>query len=78
MAFNWGTDSGAESSNQWTPPKVPSAVTVFGKHDDKSLYKKLLTATGEPDHYFFHDKGGHFPAMEVPELLVNDLKKVFG
>ncbi|KAL0562575.1 hypothetical protein V5O48_019511, partial [Marasmius crinis-equi] len=25
-----------------------------------------------------HDKGGHFAAHEVPELLVNDLRKMFG
>jgi epoxide hydrolase len=78
MAFNWGTDSGAQSSSQWTPPKVPSAMTVFGKPADQSLFKKLLSFMGEPDHYFFHDKGGHFPAMEVPNLLVNDLREVFG
>jgi hypothetical protein len=25
-----------------------------------------------------HDKGGHFAAHEVPELLVDDLRKMFG
>lgn len=77
MAFNWGSEHDSQNSNQWAPPKVPSAMTVFGKNEDKSLFKKLLSVTGEPDRYFFHDKGGHFPAMEVPELLVNDLRKAF-
>jgi pimeloyl-ACP methyl ester carboxylesterase len=33
---------------------------------------------GEPDHYAFYEKGGHFPAMEVPEVLINDLREFFG
>jgi epoxide hydrolase len=78
MAFNWGADSGASDSRQWTPPKVPSAMSVFGKNEDKSLFKKLASLSGEPDHYVFHERGGHFPAMEVPEIFVNDLRKVFG
>ena len=27
---------------------------------------------------FEHDKGGHFAAYEVPDLLVGDLQKMFG
>jgi pimeloyl-ACP methyl ester carboxylesterase len=78
MAFNWGSDDGAsQEANQWTPPKVPTAMTVYAKNEDKSLFKKLMSFTGEPDHYIFHDKGGHFPAMEVPDLFVSDLRQVF-
>ncbi|MGC3947129.1 MAG: alpha/beta fold hydrolase [Chryseolinea sp.] len=77
MAFNWGTDDANQRSTQWTKAKVLSAVTVFGKTADQSLLKKLLSITGEPDHYFFHNKGGHFPAMEVPDLLIADLKRAF-
>lgn len=78
MAFNWGAESGSHGSNAWTPPKVKSAMTVFGKSTDKTLFKKLLSFTGEPDHYIFHEKSGHFPAMEVPDLFVKDLREVFG
>ncbi|HYC86200.1 MAG TPA: epoxide hydrolase [Chryseosolibacter sp.] len=78
MAFNWGGDGGTQESSQWTPPKVKSAMSVFGKQADQSILKKLVSAMGEPDHYFFHDKGGHFPAMEVPDLLVKDLRESFG
>jgi epoxide hydrolase len=78
MAFNWGADSNSKEANQWTPPKVSSAMTVFGKQADQSLFKKLASVTGEPDHYFFHEQGGHFPAMEVPDLLIKDLREVFG
>jgi pimeloyl-ACP methyl ester carboxylesterase len=77
MAFSWGGESSAQDSSQWTPPKVPSAMTVFGKNADRSLFKKLLSVMGEPDHYIFHEKGGHFPAMEVPDLFVKDLREIF-
>jgi len=77
MAFNRGDDKGQQTAGNWTPPKVRSAMTVFGKNADKSLFKKLVSVTGEPDHYIFHEKGGHFPAMEVPESLVKDLREVF-
>lgn len=77
MAFDWGGENNSQNSSQWTPPKVSSAMTMFGKNADKSLLKKLLTVMGEPDYYFFHERGAHFPAMEVPDLLVTDLRKVF-
>jgi epoxide hydrolase len=78
MAFNWGGDSSSAEANQWTPPKVASAMAVFGKKADESLLKKLQSFMGEPDHYAFYEKGGHFPAMEVPEVLINDLREFFG
>ena len=28
--------------------------------------------------YFNHEKGGHFAAHEVPELLADDLRRMFG
>lgn len=78
MAFNWGGDDGASDAGQWKPAKVKSAMTMYGKQEDKTLLKKLMSITGEPDHYIFHDRGGHFPAMEVPDLFVKDLREVFG
>jgi pimeloyl-ACP methyl ester carboxylesterase len=29
------------------------------------------------DHWSEFDEGGHFPAMEVPDLLVTDLREFF-
>ena len=77
MAFNWGGDSKAAAEGQWTPPKVRSAMAVFGKKEDESLLKKLQSFMGEPDRYSFYEKGGHFPAMEVPEVLVKELREFF-
>jgi pimeloyl-ACP methyl ester carboxylesterase len=77
MAFNWGGDSNAAAEGQWTPPKVRSGMAVFGKKEDESLLKKLQSFMGEPDRYSFYEKGGHFPAMEVPEVLVKELREFF-
>lgn len=77
MAFNWSGDSNHAEASQWTPPRVPSAMAVFGNKADESLLKKLQGFMGEPDRYTFYENGGHFPAMEVPDLLVNDLREFF-
>ena len=77
MAFNWEAEGESSDSSGWASPKVPSSITVFGKRADESLFKKLMSAQGETDHYIFHEKGGHFPAMEVPDLLIRDLREVF-
>ena len=77
MAFNWGGPAIENSSNQWTPPKVPTALPVFGKKENESLLKKLQSLMGEPDRYSFFETGGHFPALEIPDVLVNDLRQFF-
>ncbi len=76
MAFEWGGDSLQETS-QWTPPKVLSAVACFGKEEDESLMKKLVSFMGKPDRWAFYDEGCHFPAMEAPALLVNDIRTFY-
>jgi len=76
MAFDWGGDNSHEAS-QWAPPKVQSAIACFGKKEDETLLKKLISFMGEPDRWSFYDKGCHFPAMEVPDLLANDIRHFF-
>ncbi|QHT71278.1 epoxide hydrolase 1 [Rhodocytophaga rosea] len=76
MAFNWGDDH-AQAASQWTPPKVQSGIACFGKKQDESLLKKLVSLMGEPDRWAFYDRGCHFPAMEVPDLLVNDIRQFY-
>jgi hypothetical protein len=40
---------------------------------------KLWNATlGPVVFHAEHDRGGHFAAFEVPEVLVGDLRKMFG
>lgn len=76
MAFDWG-GSNSQEPNQWTPPKAQSAIACFGKKTDESLLKKLTSFMGEPDRWTFYEKGCHFPAMEVPDLLVNDIREFY-
>lgn len=76
MAFDWGGD-GTQEASQWAPPKVPSAMACFGKKEDESLLKKLTSFLGEPDRWSFYESGCHFPAMEVPDLLVEDIRQFF-
>lgn len=76
MAFDWGGDNSQQTS-QWAPPKVQSAMACFGKKQDESVLKKLASLMGEPDRWTFYDKGCHFPAMEVPTLLMDDIRDFF-
>jgi pimeloyl-ACP methyl ester carboxylesterase len=76
MAFDW-VGNNTQEANQWTPPKVQSAMACFGKKTDESLLKKLASLMGEPDRWTFYDKGCHFPAMEVPDLLVSDIREFY-
>jgi pimeloyl-ACP methyl ester carboxylesterase len=62
----------------WAPNErgvVPTGVAVFTPHDIS------IRRLAERDHNIVHwtefDRGGHFPAMERPDLLVNDVRAFF-
>jgi pimeloyl-ACP methyl ester carboxylesterase len=69
---------GAHSGPDWgAPPAAPPApqgLALFGGDD-------LLRRVMDPEHRMAHwsefERGGHFPAMEVPDLLVGDLREFF-
>jgi pimeloyl-ACP methyl ester carboxylesterase len=69
---------GAHSGPEWgAPPSAPPApqgLALFGGDD-------LLRRVMDPDHQIGHwsqyERGGHFPAMEVPDLLVGDVRSFF-
>jgi len=77
MAFNWGANTSSGEAQQWSPPKIKSAIAAFGKRGEERVLKKLASSSGNPEHWSFYEQGGHFPALEVPELLVNDLQESF-
>ncbi len=53
---------------------VPMGVAVFATdHSIRSLVDPATAAA----HWSEFDHGGHFPALEVPELLADDLRKFF-
>ena len=66
-------DDGA--STPTTELGVPTGVAVFAA--DMSI-RSLVDPAGSLDHWTEYDRGGHFPAMEVPHLLTQDIRSFFG
>lgn len=64
-------DDGGRSEEHVGPP---TAYAVFAADDG---IRKLVDPTGRAAWHDY-DRGGHFPAMEVPDLLVGDLRRHFG
>jgi pimeloyl-ACP methyl ester carboxylesterase len=81
----WLTGTGASSAhlyyesmhaNEWpTPSTVPTGVAVFAEDVSIRRYAERLNNIV---HWSEFDRGGHFAAMEVPELLVGDIRSFFG
>jgi pimeloyl-ACP methyl ester carboxylesterase len=58
------------------PCTVPTGVAVFPK--DTSLpVRHLADRVNTIVHWSHFERGGHFPALEVPDLLVEDLRRFF-
>jgi pimeloyl-ACP methyl ester carboxylesterase len=58
------------------PSTVPTGVAVFPRELGLSV-RRLAERTHNIVHWSELDRGGHFPAMEVPDLLVDDLREFF-
>ena len=84
VSLYWLTRSGASAAHvlydgmhaeDWGQPgPAPTGWAVFGR---ESFTRKLLDPDGHIEHWVEYDRGGHFPAMEVPELLVADIRRFF-
>jgi pimeloyl-ACP methyl ester carboxylesterase len=85
ISLYWFTGAGVTSANyiyenmhaqrDWgAESPVPTGYAVFAA---ESFARKLV----DPDHRMRHwsefKRGQHFPAMEVPDLLVRDIRKFF-
>ncbi len=55
------------------PPGPPTGVAVFAAD---TTIRSLPDPSGTM-HWSEYDRGGHFPAMEAPDLLVGDLRAFF-
>jgi hypothetical protein len=55
------------------PSGPPTGVAVFAA--DTTI--RSLLDPGHTMHWSEFDRGGHFPAMEVPDLLTGDLREFF-
>lgn len=56
---------------------VPTGVSVF-PHDLFLPVRRFVEQTENVVAWTEHDRGGHFAALEVPELLVADVRAFFG
>jgi pimeloyl-ACP methyl ester carboxylesterase len=66
-----GADEEAYTGAQSGPP---TGVAVFAA--DTTI--RSLLDPGDTMHWAEFDRGGHFPAMEAPDLLVGDIRAFFG
>ncbi|MFD6444385.1 epoxide hydrolase family protein [Promicromonospora sp. NPDC060204] len=85
VSLYWFTRSGASSAQfyyeaehsglDWLAPSgVPAAWAVFDTHP---LMRRALDPWNAVSHWSEHAEGGHFPAMEEPELLADDIRDFF-
>jgi hypothetical protein len=68
----------AGDSEGWGSPEMagpPTGVAVFGA---ETAIKSLADPAGQMSHWKEYERGGHFAAMEVPDLLADDLRLFFG
>lgn len=56
------------------PSGVPAGWAVFDTHP---LIRRTMDPAGAISHWSEFTEGGHFPAMEEPELLAEDIRKFF-
>jgi len=83
----WLTNTAASSARfyyefarSWTQPRraeTPLGVAVF-PHDLVLPIRRLAERTHNVVHWTEFDRGGHFAALEQPELLVADIRTFFG
>jgi pimeloyl-ACP methyl ester carboxylesterase len=63
-------DDSAESA----PPRTPTGVAVFAA--DNSI-RRFVEPYSNVERWSEFDRGGHFAAMEAPDLLVEDIRTFF-
>lgn len=58
------------------PSTAPTALAVF-PHDNFIPLRHIADRTNNIVRWTEYDRGGHFPAMEQPDLLVADIREFF-
>jgi pimeloyl-ACP methyl ester carboxylesterase len=85
VSLYWFGNSGGTSANfyyenaqaqlDWTSESTaPQGWAVF---NTDPIMKRLMNADGSISHFSEFAEGGHFPAMEEPQLLVDDVRSFF-
>lgn len=73
QAFRAMVEAGGHGD--WAPPSVPMGVSVFAADNSiRSIVEQLMPGI---EFWSEHDRGGHFAAMEAPDLLVDDIRTFF-
>jgi pimeloyl-ACP methyl ester carboxylesterase len=85
VSLYWFTGTGASAAQflyeaahggDWPGPSdVPQGWAVFAAGDD--LVRRLVDPDGKIGHWSEFGRGGHFAAMEAPDLLVQDVRAFF-
>jgi epoxide hydrolase len=85
VSLYWFTGTGASAAQflyeaahagEWPgPSEVPQGWAVFAATDD--LVRRLVDPEHRIAHWSQFDRGGHFAAMEAPDLLVPDVRAFF-
>ncbi|QIS13105.1 epoxide hydrolase family protein [Nocardia arthritidis] len=71
--FLWET---AHSGLDWMAPSlVPQGWAVF---DANPVLRRIMDPDKRIEHYSEYADGGHFAALQTPELLVDDIRRFFG
>ena len=60
-------------AGQWQGEQAgpPTGVAVFAAD---TTIRSLMDPLGQIEHWSEYDRGGHFAAMEVPDLLTDDIR----
>jgi epoxide hydrolase len=88
VSVYWFTHSGASAARfiyegahggpDWgaapTAAPAPAGLALFGGDD---LLRRVMDPGHEIEHWSEFERGGHFPALEVPDLLVADVRAFF-
>jgi epoxide hydrolase len=86
ITLYWLTGSAGTSANiyyeashagEWdfpTPSGIPTGVAIFGP--DVAI-RRFAERSNVVTHWAEYEEGGHFAAMETPNLLVDDLRAFF-
>ena len=85
VSLYWFTNTGASAAqflyeaahaapNWGAVPTVPAGTAIF---NTESFIRMVLDPERKSIHFSEFSEGGHFPGLEVPELLVGDLRKFF-
>jgi pimeloyl-ACP methyl ester carboxylesterase len=84
VSVYWFTRTGASAAHilyesmhaqEWGEQgPAPTGFAVFGVDP---IARRLMDPEGKIEHWSEFERGGHFPAMEQPDLLVGDIRAFF-